>query len=258
LNIWNNYTLGQYPANKALAFYRLGHVAHLLADMTVPAHTHNDSHLPLNTDYFEETSVVGSPPNYKNRYYGGGRANGWWNRNMTLFGDLYTLFYYTANYTEDYDSNDEDGDVRRGYAAYNPTDYWDTWHLPGSVNRNDGFVLSEFTTMADDLMPYAMCRVAELIRLFYYLKDPSGPTVSMTYPTSEDVNKPTVRNSLSAFNLTAAASDSQSGVLKQGYQFSWNYHDGTDWIGWQDVLPSQRLHLYRLIHQPRGGGALCL
>ena len=79
---------------------------------------------------------------------------------------------------------------------------------------------------------------AALIRLFYSQADSSDPNVSMTYPTSEDVGNPTIHDSLSAFNLTASASDAESGILKQGYQCKWSYWNGSSWSSWYDVSPS--------------------
>jgi hypothetical protein len=55
--IWGM-ALGQYRAgNKAAAYTYLGHVAHLLADQTVPAHAHEDAH-PMG-DIYEEWMTDG-------------------------------------------------------------------------------------------------------------------------------------------------------------------------------------------------------
>lgn len=230
LNIWNNYAVTDYPANKARAFYRLGHVAHLLTDMTVPAHTHNDAH-PISESYED---AMGYNDQFQWWYYGCSRS-GDWDHPLTLFANLYSIFYRTANYTEDYDSDDEDGDAP---PYYNPSDYSNSEHDPGNVDRSGGLSSTELTIIADDLMPSAIRRVADLYRLFYSEVDSSSPAVSMTYPTSTDVNNPTMRTSTSAFNLTASASDSQSGVLKNGYQYHWSYWTGSTWSDWFSVSPS--------------------
>ena len=48
------------PASSAgTAYYYLGHVAHLVADMTVPAHVHNDQHL-YPSDSYEDTIAYSS------------------------------------------------------------------------------------------------------------------------------------------------------------------------------------------------------
>ena len=60
----------------------------------------------------------------------------------------------------------------------------------------------------------------------------------MTYPGSEDPGEPTVRDSLSAFDLAASANDAESGILTRGYQYKWSYWTGTGWSSWLDVSPS--------------------
>ena len=231
-NIWP-YAIDEYPNNKALAFYYLGHVAHLVADMTVPAHTHNDPHAQItgDYDYYEENMVY----NYQLWYYGSERSYWWWIYESTLFTDLYSLFYRVANYTEDYDSSDYDGD---GPPYYDPDDYTDIWHDPGSVSRSGGIDIDEFTIIADDLMPYAMRRTADLIRLFYSQVDSSDPDCMMTHPSSDDMGNPDYHNSEGVITLEASASDSESGIVKVGYQFHYCYYSGSDWSDWADVSPS--------------------
>lgn len=98
--------------SKALAYYRLGRVAHLLMDMSVPAHTLLDSHWPDDDQYEEFTkdnytnitsssSNTGIPsglptyPQYTPPSY---------NDNLTK------LFYNLAEKSDDFDSDDEDGE----------------------------------------------------------------------------------------------------------------------------------------------------
>jgi len=53
IRLWGM-ALGQYhKGNKGRAYHYLGHVAHLLADMTVPAHVHDDTHVLA--DQFDDT-----------------------------------------------------------------------------------------------------------------------------------------------------------------------------------------------------------
>ncbi len=260
------HAVNNYPVNKELAYYCLGHLAHLIADMSVPAHVHNDGHpndLPgafeifNDPDSYEET--IGYAQNYELWKYGGGRGGpeGW----IELYSTLFGLFYDTVNYTEDYDSDDRDGDLPPAYPNVDP-------HLPNSVDRSDGIDIGEITIIGDDLMPRAMKRTAELFRLFYRVVDTSSPVVSMTYPTSEDVENPTVRTSMSPFNLTASASDPESGILKQGYQYHWSYWTGSSWTSWDDApgsptgkslsfTPPYDQTYYRFwVTAENGGGAL--
>ena len=45
-----------FNSDRALTYYWLGRIAHLIADMTTPTHTHNDTHvLPLDRDAYEHT-----------------------------------------------------------------------------------------------------------------------------------------------------------------------------------------------------------
>ncbi|MCU0783469.1 MAG: hypothetical protein MUF81_05355 [Verrucomicrobia bacterium] len=55
--------LANYPTNKAAAYYWLGRTAHLLADMSVPAHTLLDAHGFSDFDSYEDYTASGN--NYK-------------------------------------------------------------------------------------------------------------------------------------------------------------------------------------------------
>ena len=236
--IWQAAVAAYSSGNKGVAFYYLGHIAHLIGDMNVPAHVHNDDHGPLGgTDYYEDNMAYTDPSsgqsNWKLWLYGGGRS-GNWSEELGVDG-LETLFRKTASYSDDYDSSDYAGDA----TSYNPGDYAMAWHRPQDARRpiNSSYQY-KINIIGDDLMPYAMRRAAELVRSFYNQVDTTGPSVSLTYPTSEDFNNPTVRNALSAFDLTASASDPESGVLKQGYQYKWAYWTGSNWSSWSEVSPS--------------------
>ena len=129
-------------------------------------------------------------------------------RPLSLFSNLVTIFYCTTNYTEDYDSGDYSGDVNNGADAYDPGDYPASLHRPSEVNRSGGMSSTELTITADDLVPYAIKRVAELYRLWYAQVDGSSPVVNMTYPSSEDLGNPTIRTSLDGFVLAAVTASS--------------------------------------------------
>jgi len=55
--LWDNYVIPNYPSNKAKSYYYLGRISHLLTDMTVPAHVHNDLHALIygGDESFEDT-----------------------------------------------------------------------------------------------------------------------------------------------------------------------------------------------------------
>jgi len=228
-NIWPH-AVSAYPSNRAYAFYCLGHVVHLLEDSTVPAHVHNDDHLPWDSDSYE--TKIGENNRFKQWFFGS--EKGHWEEELSVHSSLEDIFYRTVNYTEDYDSNDEDGD---GPPYYNPSDYPDTDHVPGAVSRSGGISTEEVLLIGDDLMPFAIRRAADLFRLFYSVVDSSAPTVNLTYPVSGDPGNPDVLTSTNSFELTATAGDVVSGVLKQGYRFHYAYDIGGGWSGWSELAP---------------------
>ena len=147
---------------------------------------------------------------------------------LSLPADLTAVFYQTANFTEDYDTGDYDGD---GPPYYFPSDYNSQWHLPNLVDRAGGISTAEVTIIGDDLMPYAIRRTAELYRLFYKTVDTTAPICTMIYPSSEDQNHPDYRTSTAAFNLIADGNDLQSGVVKDKLSFSLCRMDRTGVVG---------------------------
>ncbi len=225
LAYWDDYVLDNYPADKALAYYYLGHVAHLLEDMTVPAHVHNDEH-PIR-DAYEYT--MGERSNYLLWGYSDGMRGGPAG-DIGTPSDLISLFRETIDYTEEYDSNDEEGDDELEIPNTGR-------HRPDLVSRSGGFTgdganldLSsyyELTVLADDLMPWAMERVAALFRLFYSYLDTTAPVVSFltSFGSSEEnaVLKP------SQFHITALAQDDISGYDADGFEFTVERKDATSW-----------------------------
>ena len=242
------YRSSNWTSDDSSSFFYLGRYVHLLADMTVPAHVHNDEHyLPGDSEPYEED--VASFGYYDDFEYGGTLGSHAWNLVIARPTTTEGLFRSTADYTEDYDSEDEAGDwdgpsgqpylhSKHDDALSYPVQY----HHPELVDGSgiNGMSSDETWNTALDLIPFAIYRTAQAYRYFYYKIDSTVPSVAMTYPTTEDVDNPTVRNSLSSFNLTASASDSQSGILKKGYQYKWAYYDqsSSSWSSWYDVSPS--------------------
>ncbi|OQC13836.1 MAG: Thermophilic serine proteinase precursor [Lentisphaerae bacterium ADurb.Bin082] len=230
--ILENLAKPAWDTDKAEAIYWLGHLAHLVADMCVPAHALGDPHwVPyIGKDGYEELMAV--EENFRKYTYE--NIGGYWRRVPILFEDIYSIFYATVNYTDDYDSDDRDGDS----SYYEPSDYSCTKHRPSEVSRNaliGGISDPEKWIIADDLMPYAIARCADLYRTFYSLIDTSPPTVDLDYPDSSDINNPTQVYSFSAFDVTASASDKESGILKENYKFQWSYWTGSSWSDWKSV-----------------------
>lgn len=242
--IANWYRSNYWSGNNASSYYYLGHFIHLLADMTVPAHTHNDEH-PLSEPYEDDVADFGW---YDDFTYGGTLGSHAWNLIIARPATTENLFRGTADYTEDYDSEDEagdwDGPSGQPYANSKHADelyYPVQYHHPDLVDGSgiNGMSSDETWNTALDLIPFAIYRTAQAYRYFFYKIDSTGPSVSMTYPSSEDPGSPTMRTSTSAFNLTASASDSVSGYLKEGFQYYWAYWDSSaGWSDWSSVSPS--------------------
>lgn len=275
---WNDYVIGNYIDDKHLSYYYLGHVAHLLMDMTVPAHVHNNEHLK---DSYEKRMGELFPEWYfgvenQDDNYGATLPKDVWNVMLTNHESLESLFRITANYTEDYDSDDEVGEgYGEGNTAFHPSDYPSEWHKPEAANLTDEINDTKLNIIARDLMPYAIKRVAELYRLFYHEVDLIGPVVNMIYPSSKDPNNPTIQElgtNISeitpSINLVAEASDPESGIVKKGYRFQWSYLDPITkrLAEWKDLSndPSEKtnsfipydckeLYAFRVIAENGGG-----
>jgi len=84
--------------NEERAYYLLGRVTHLLADMSVPAHVHNDIHTPVDKDSYEEYMSV-----HYNEYTPNPLPP--W-KPKTFF----EIFYWLAEEADDFDSDDVCGE----------------------------------------------------------------------------------------------------------------------------------------------------
>jgi hypothetical protein len=100
-----------------------------------------------------------------------------------------SLFRETIDYTQEYPSDGQNGE--------NVPEIPDAGlHRPDLVSRAGGFTgdgtilttsgSNEITTLADDLMSWAMEKVAELFHLFYSLVDTTAPRRSVTSFGADD------------------------------------------------------------------------
>lgn len=196
LVMWNEQVVPLYLEGKVdESYYWMGRVAHLLEDATVPAHTHLDPHLPIDdqADLLEEWA--GEPTNYNN--YSGGSYNGQeykYNNLISGFNwgsidptnplakqniELFRLFWYSAQKTQYWASNDEDGNT-----IYKEID-GDTqnWQCSGSGSLNlwasEGYTScsqfiddnselneSNVQSIANAVIPHSMKVTASLYTLF--------------------------------------------------------------------------------------------
>ena len=144
---------GDYPQTTLNAYYYLGKALHVLQDVTVPAHVHNDWHEPDGATYGDDTYEDNVTPGIASNYHEYFRfdaanngaswdfqdwVNGYWAMpaSVTVLGSssqalwqrsfdyhepgvvrLDELFRETADYTDDYDSDDYDGDYHNGVSG---------------------------------------------------------------------------------------------------------------------------------------------
>jgi hypothetical protein len=151
--LWDDKVIPNYNSgNKAEAYQWLGRVAHLLTDMSVPAHVHLDVHIgdPISgddnyEDYMTEfNDDVSNDYNYKQWTASGAVA--------TSVSSLYDLFYHMAEIADDFDSDDYPGEVDGGERERD---------LLGDITYE------ECRNIGDVLMPKAMEHLAGLYQLFW-------------------------------------------------------------------------------------------
>ncbi|MGZ4913100.1 MAG: hypothetical protein ACXVI3_05975, partial [Halobacteriota archaeon] len=119
--LWN-YAVSEYQnGNEDQAYQYLGHVAHLLADMSVPAHAHEDPHTSFSDSYEDYMAATGtysslnSPDNIKLLNTGPVDVP-----TGTLENQLYYLFYTTNQLGDFFASDHVNGDNTYDHALMNP------------------------------------------------------------------------------------------------------------------------------------------
>ena len=162
----------EYSAgNKQVAYDRLGRLAHLLADMTVPAHAHMDPHPPFDDDAYEDWMTGEHIKTWgKDTADKAGGLIRFPDNVSETMDRLYYLFY-TANQTADYFASDDcDGDEKdpMGWMKY------EGWPkrpiLKGELKDNDegdNDGDGDLTRIAEYCFVYAIRATATLFQLFY-------------------------------------------------------------------------------------------
>ncbi len=272
-NVWkdnesDNLLLRWNQSDKTTAYYYLGHVAHLIQDMTVPAHTHNDPHgsnLPSLHDSYEQDFAASHFKEY--RYDDAiGLQYVLKNSPITIPASLLEAFQKTADYTDDYDSNHADGEyARSGLAACSfPTDYPSALlHRPADALRTGGGDTSivsddKCAIIANDLMYWAVRRTAQLFRFFYQVVDSADfhaeirlADQDIVLSADENAAVPYLGPKLAGLHVSYSTRTHTdfppSGIVKDSCVFHYEYKpDGGEWAGEQS-LPF-----------PTGAGALSL
>lgn len=185
--------------DKAKAFWYLGHVAHLLEDITVPAHAHLWPHPVKGADAYE-TYMATHHRDWKGYPPGA----------IESFDTLFDLFLRTAEVSKGFDAG-FDGEDMGGKDG----------EKDGGRRRADGFTQQELKEAAACLMPLSVKRVAALFVLFYKQVDQTPPTATLL-----------VSGAPPRVVLSASARDTQSGIDKYGYRFEYSVLAGGSWTPW--------------------------
>jgi hypothetical protein len=177
---WNKaLDLYSNPDTRARAYWYLGRVAHLLADVSVPAHVHDDAHPTYNTDSYED-------------YVPGHLTGNWLTSARALPALTYNtrseLFFNLAQRTQYFPSDDKNGNTS------NTGDWFSGWPANPNGMRVDIFVgrpcgeISSICTIEDSnlnliasrLMPLAIQYTSHLYKLFWFeTHKATAPSIAM-------------------------------------------------------------------------------
>lgn len=155
--------------NKDEAYYWLGRIAHIITDMTVPAHVHNDPHLgdpatgddayedfmkksgywtngQQNYQHFSGINYQNQQYNYEGVYFPSGVKS-----NPT---NLFKLFWYTAQKTQYFASDDYDGNnyfaKEDGTTYYFPGDSSSTYAYLWTSEGGDSVIVKDRNLIEDN------------------------------------------------------------------------------------------------------------
>lgn len=128
--------------DKESAFFILGHVMHLIADLTVPAHTHLDEHGPFSGDDYEGYCLSKVGPDGRSTL--GFSMEG---REFPLISDYRELWRRTANaafhrnlYQGELGENNAGGVLAEMFPELKKNWVGDTWEIPGVGFLGEAFV----------------------------------------------------------------------------------------------------------------------
>ena len=165
------------PVDKGLAYWYLGRIAHLLADASVPAHVHNDSHAIAFVDGKDSYEVwMAESLRYQQWDYRSAPS-------LDLVGGYQTvdaLFYNLAQQAQCFPSDDSLGNTTNWDASYFEcpnTSGWNSnfdWLLLidpltlALIYVEDHYIVSDnLRAIGDKLIPLAIHYTAQLYRLFW-------------------------------------------------------------------------------------------
>ncbi|HBO43939.1 MAG TPA: hypothetical protein DD670_08410 [Planctomycetaceae bacterium] len=178
-NAVNYYSSGSITS----AYYWLGRTMHLLQDMTVPAHVHNDQHA-LGDDEYEDNAGgqaayfdFDQDDSWDFQQWGGDWSSPeWlWDRSDD-YPTLESLFRETTDYTDDYDSDDYPGDWHNGAAGdeFPPArleqldrSHHAVWASDYVTGNGSELTAAEVQYLARDLGTWAVEQCAMFMRYFF-------------------------------------------------------------------------------------------
>jgi len=158
--LWDEQVLPLYRAGKKdEAYYWLGRVAHILGDLSVPAHTHRDIH-PL-WESFEKYMVEREQGAYNFKRWTGSGA-------PVEAASLHDLFLSMARLANEFDSAHVAGSLPGNYVGHNGA-----WEKQGGSFGHYSVSYAECRRQADVLMPAVYRHMAGLYKLFWKQTHPS-------------------------------------------------------------------------------------
>ncbi len=196
--------------DKQKAYYYLGRVAHLLADMGVPAHVNNDPHPILDTyesyigfnqkyDYYRHENYTGGEIDYSLFPADCGTKDDEcpWTYTWEDTTDLFKIFHYLSERADQFESNDRKGEDPIHYVGHEPTEnecQWLSDELPPKVSwmcdalpglcewvedrlywcGDHDVSYFEASIHAEDLMPLTFKCMADLYKLFWTTLNPTN------------------------------------------------------------------------------------
>lgn len=179
---------------EARAYYWLGRIAHLLEDLTVPAHVHDDMHgFTTNCDSYEDSFKTVDSANditeYRGSDYAGEEYQVDWLPNLEFFDwtsvhpystppPLFKLFWFTAQRTQYFWSDDATGE---GYYVNLLGQRRD---FPINLWIGEGFSDTSVEDLASHLIPHALKAVGGLYRLFWDATHPPWTSLPPATVTS--------------------------------------------------------------------------
>ncbi len=247
LNYWRNDVIPNYlKGNTNESYYYLGRIAHLLEDAAQPSHVLNDPHsghfgqgVSVLEDYsgnlvfllntYDGNSYSGKQYNYENLIEGFNWSTVQPGRTPDAqYIDLFRLFWYTAQKTQYWASDDVNGNrfyvnlsgntkswecgTSSSLNLWKNESYSCTYFVNESANLNSGTVEKE----ANATIPHAMKAVAGLYRLF-------DDAVRIDWPTDHHDYRRT------GFTLLKGDLKTQQKVKSQ-LNFFLNYGTGTEQV----------------------------